>query len=168
MLEEMKLEGVIDIKQAKKKWDNLVKKYRDLKTPKTGTGTENGEDTSASWPYFEAMDDALRHHHNINPPILISSIPFDDGSHVQLNEQRTENVVEEFLIEDDPEFDRIAAEMTRPSDFESLPARKKQKKESLLEVTTQELKRSNDIEQQIADAFISMCDAVRKRYESQQ
>ena len=83
----------------------MVKKYRDLKTLETGTGTQNGEDTSASLPYFEAMDDALHHHHNINPPILISSIHFDDVSHVQLNEQRTEKVVEEFLIEDDPEFD---------------------------------------------------------------
>ncbi|CAJ1066112.1 uncharacterized protein LOC117812951 isoform X1 [Xyrichtys novacula] len=46
---------------------------RRLKAPKTGVSTEGGEDTAASWPWFELMDEALGERPNITPPCLIAS-----------------------------------------------------------------------------------------------
>ncbi|CAL8290607.1 unnamed protein product [Arctogadus glacialis] len=37
-LEEMGMEGKVTRQQASKKWENLKKKYKDLRTPKTGVG----------------------------------------------------------------------------------------------------------------------------------
>lgn len=76
MLKGMDVMDSLNINQAKKKRDNLVKKYRDLRCPKTGTGTENGEDTSITWPFFDLMDQVLKNYHNINPPVLVSPTRF--------------------------------------------------------------------------------------------
>nr|CAD7268976.1 unnamed protein product [Timema shepardi] len=58
--------------QLKRKWDNLLRKYKDLKNPKTGSGTQ-GEETPITWPFWEAMDLAVGQRDIINPPELFCS-----------------------------------------------------------------------------------------------
>ncbi|CAL8406552.1 unnamed protein product [Arctogadus glacialis] len=73
-LEEMGMEGKVTRQQASKKWENLKKKYKDLRTPKTGSGTESGEVTVATWQYYDLMHKVLGARPAIYPPVLVSSI----------------------------------------------------------------------------------------------
>ena len=52
------------------------------------------------------MDETLRHHHNINPPVSIASQAFADGENVETNQMTR-------LEEDDPEFDKMADEIIK-------------------------------------------------------
>ncbi|KAL3062249.1 hypothetical protein OYC64_002117 [Pagothenia borchgrevinki] len=70
----MGLQGKVTPLQAKKKWDNLKKKYNDCKYPGSGEGV-SGKPTAASWPWF--VDEVLAQRPSISPPVLISSIPED-------------------------------------------------------------------------------------------
>ncbi|KAK0144215.1 hypothetical protein N1851_017419 [Merluccius polli] len=72
ILEKMGLEGKVQTHQAKKKWDNLKKKYRDCKYPGAGEGT-SGKPTAANWLWFVLMDEVLGQ----RPSVLIVSIPED-------------------------------------------------------------------------------------------
>ncbi|KAF4108874.1 hypothetical protein G5714_009947 [Onychostoma macrolepis] len=45
----------------------------ELKCPPTGAGTESGEATAATWPWFILMDEAIGGRPSISPPVLISS-----------------------------------------------------------------------------------------------
>ncbi|KAF3857867.1 hypothetical protein F7725_011068 [Dissostichus mawsoni] len=76
ILEEMGLQGKVTPLQAKKKWDNLKKKYKDCKYPGSGEGV-SGKPTAPSWPWFVQMDEVLGQRPSIRPPVLISSIPED-------------------------------------------------------------------------------------------
>ncbi|KAG9279535.1 hypothetical protein AMEX_G5065 [Astyanax mexicanus] len=53
--------------QARKKWD------KELKCPPSGSGTDNGEATAATWPWFSLMDEALGNRPSVTPPLLIAS-----------------------------------------------------------------------------------------------
>ncbi|CAI5638216.1 unnamed protein product [Oreochromis niloticus] len=59
ILEQMGLAGQINPLQAKKKWDNLKKKYKDCKYPASGEGV-SGKTTAATWPWFVPMDEVLQ------------------------------------------------------------------------------------------------------------
>ncbi|CAL9705099.1 unnamed protein product [Knipowitschia caucasica] len=50
------LQEVVTPLQARKKWDNLKKKYKDCKCPGTGQGVE-GNPTAGTWPWFGLMDE---------------------------------------------------------------------------------------------------------------
>uniref|UniRef100_A0A8C5AZF4 Ataxin 10 n=1 Tax=Gadus morhua TaxID=8049 RepID=A0A8C5AZF4_GADMO len=76
-LEEMGMEGKVTRQQASKKWENLKKKYKDLRTPKTGSGTESGEVTVATWQYYDLMHEVLGARPAIDPSVLVSSIQED-------------------------------------------------------------------------------------------
>ncbi|XP_041838851.1 uncharacterized protein LOC121638256 isoform X1 [Melanotaenia boesemani] len=96
----MGLQKVVTPSQAAKKWENLKKKYRvnlfnvyahgllgdmldvvlwvqltpmDLILPRTGAGTEGGQVTAATWPFFEAMHDAMGARDSIRPLSLIAT-----------------------------------------------------------------------------------------------
>ncbi|CAM4597087.1 unnamed protein product [Leuciscus chuanchicus] len=43
----------------------------ELRCPPTGTGTDSGEATTATWPWFSAMHEAIGGRPSIEPPILI-------------------------------------------------------------------------------------------------
>ncbi|XDV26593.1 hypothetical protein PO909_030249, partial [Leuciscus waleckii] len=60
-------------KKKKKRWENLKQKYKDLKCPQTGRGTEDGETTAASWKWYTAMDEAIGGRPSITPPALVAS-----------------------------------------------------------------------------------------------
>ncbi|KAJ8364772.1 hypothetical protein SKAU_G00136030 [Synaphobranchus kaupii] len=59
VLNEMGLGSKVTGLQAARKWENLKKKYRELKYPPTGLGVDFGDVTAASWPWYYAMDEAL-------------------------------------------------------------------------------------------------------------
>ncbi|CAL8275626.1 unnamed protein product [Arctogadus glacialis] len=74
ILEKIGLQGKVTPLQAKKKWDNLKRKYKDCKHPGSGEGV-GGKPTAATWPWFVPMDKVLGQRHSTNPPVLIASIP---------------------------------------------------------------------------------------------
>ncbi|KAL1279800.1 hypothetical protein QQF64_014400 [Cirrhinus molitorella] len=76
VLEKMGLSGKVTPAQAKKKWDNLKKKYKECKYPGSGEGV-SGKPTAATWPWFVQMDEVLGQRPSICPPVLIASIPMD-------------------------------------------------------------------------------------------
>ncbi|XP_065150153.1 uncharacterized protein [Paramisgurnus dabryanus] len=82
LIKDLGLEGKVTGQQASKKWENLKKKYKDLKTPKTGSGTDAGEVTASSWQYFEEMHEVLGSRPSIDPPVVVSS--FTDEEQITL------------------------------------------------------------------------------------
>ena len=46
---------------------------QELRTPPSGSGTESGEATAATWKWFSLMDEALGRSPSIAPPCLIAS-----------------------------------------------------------------------------------------------
>ncbi|KAG9276118.1 hypothetical protein AMEX_G8389 [Astyanax mexicanus] len=67
ILLELGLADKVMPQQARKKWDN------ELKCPPSGSGTDNGEATAATWPWFSLMDEALGNRPSVTPPLLIAS-----------------------------------------------------------------------------------------------
>ena len=51
--------------------------FQDLRTSKTGSGTESGEVTVATWQYYDLMHEVLGARPAIDPPVLVSSIQED-------------------------------------------------------------------------------------------
>uniref|UniRef100_A0AAV2JV18 Myb/SANT-like DNA-binding domain-containing protein n=1 Tax=Knipowitschia caucasica TaxID=637954 RepID=A0AAV2JV18_KNICA len=94
VLEKLDLQEVVTPLQARKKWDNLKKKYKDCKCPGTGQGVE-GNPTAGTWPWFGIMDEVLGQKPSINPPVLIASIPDARPGPSQAREQEPEQEEEE-------------------------------------------------------------------------
>ncbi|CAL8386191.1 unnamed protein product [Boreogadus saida] len=63
--------------QASKKWENLKKRYKDLKSPKTGSGTNEGEVTAASWQFYDDMHEVLGSRPSIDPVVIVASFSED-------------------------------------------------------------------------------------------
>ncbi|KAG1944834.1 hypothetical protein F2P79_014358 [Pimephales promelas] len=76
ILGKMGLLGKVTSLQAKKKWDNLKRKYKDCKCPGTCEGV-SGKPIAETWPWFVLMDEVLRQRHCTNPPVLVTSTPED-------------------------------------------------------------------------------------------
>ncbi|XP_041848113.1 uncharacterized protein LOC121644312 [Melanotaenia boesemani] len=95
ILEKMGLQEKVTPAQAKKKWDNLKKKYKDCKYPGTGEGVA-GKPTAATWPWFVLMDEVLGQRPSSNPPVLIASIEEDrPGPSSAVGSQSVEEVRED-------------------------------------------------------------------------
>ncbi|XP_067247367.1 uncharacterized protein [Chanodichthys erythropterus] len=69
----MMLDGNVTGAQASKKWENLKKKYKELRNPPTGTGTDQGEPSACTWRWFTLMHSTIGARASITPPVLISS-----------------------------------------------------------------------------------------------
>ncbi|XP_056293089.1 coiled-coil domain-containing protein 177-like [Pseudoliparis swirei] len=65
--------GSLDPKLVKKRWENLVHKYKEFKKPQTGVSTEEGGVTAASWKWYALMDEALGARPSVTPPVLFAS-----------------------------------------------------------------------------------------------
>ncbi|TNM85095.1 uncharacterized protein LOC130537311 [Takifugu flavidus] len=61
----------ITAKQAKKKWNNLKDKYKELRGSPTISGLQAGKVPAASWQWYSAMDAALRGQHSLSRPQLV-------------------------------------------------------------------------------------------------
>ncbi|XP_056441352.1 uncharacterized protein LOC130378667 [Gadus chalcogrammus] len=77
LVKEMGLVGMISGQQAAKKWENLKQRYRELRTPKTGSGTDRGEVTAANWQFFEDMHEVMGDRPAMDPPVVVASFSED-------------------------------------------------------------------------------------------
>ncbi|XP_077098073.1 uncharacterized protein LOC143749468 [Siphateles boraxobius] len=89
ILEKMGLLGKVTAFQAKKKWENLKRKYKDCKCPGTVEGV-SGKPTAETWPWFVLMDEVLGPSHSTNPPVLVTSIPEDTSGPSSLMDDQDE------------------------------------------------------------------------------
>lgn len=78
IITELGLHGAT-VEQCRKKWLNLLKKYKELKTPPNGTNTENEELT---WPYYSLLDAIMSGRAIINPPCLVASATSEAGEYI--------------------------------------------------------------------------------------
>ncbi|KAF3855114.1 hypothetical protein F7725_023169 [Dissostichus mawsoni] len=73
VLQKMGLEELLTPTQLSNKWDNLKRQYKELKTLPTGTGTDEGEATAATWSWFPLMHEAIGSLPSMEPPVLMDS-----------------------------------------------------------------------------------------------
>ncbi|XP_039648934.1 uncharacterized protein LOC120554234 isoform X8 [Perca fluviatilis] len=77
LMKEMGLEGRATGQQASKKWENLKRKYKELRTLKTGSGTDRGEGTAATWQFYEDMHKVLGAGPSLDPHVVVASFNED-------------------------------------------------------------------------------------------
>ncbi|CAL8360521.1 unnamed protein product [Lota lota] len=68
ILKELGLLGKVSTYQMSKKWDNLKRRYKDLKYPPVGM--ETVADSVGSWPWFHLMNDAMEGRLGDSAPLL--------------------------------------------------------------------------------------------------
>ncbi|KAK5866749.1 hypothetical protein PBY51_011300 [Eleginops maclovinus] len=78
ILLEIGLQGKVSTYQMAKKWDNLKRRYKDLKYPPVGM--ENMADSASSWPWFQLMNDAMEGRLTSSAPLL-TPVNQDDDQH---------------------------------------------------------------------------------------
>jgi len=125
VLMEMGLSGIVSVKQAKKKWDNLVHRYKELKNSRI-CANEDG-DVASTWPFYQIMDEALGNGPLVTLPVVIASLMDGDhsgeGSNV-MTMQHDDTLIQEHLIHINAPY------METQQDAPNQPPRKKRKKES--------------------------------------
>ncbi|CAM4572532.1 unnamed protein product [Leuciscus chuanchicus] len=130
----MGLEGRVSGQQASKKWENLKQRYKELRTPKTGSGTERGEVTAATWQYYEDMHEVLGARPSLDPPVVVASF-YEDPTTILME-----------IVEPSSPASTSAASSSEPSTSAmaspSTPSPKKNKtKKPILDFLTEESKR---------------------------
>ncbi|XP_068579096.1 uncharacterized protein [Cebidichthys violaceus] len=76
ILKELGLQGKVSTYQMAKKWDNLKRRYKDLKYPPVGM--ENVADSTSSWPWFHLMNEAMEGRLTSSAPLLTPVTHDDD------------------------------------------------------------------------------------------
>ncbi|KAJ8349804.1 hypothetical protein SKAU_G00249340 [Synaphobranchus kaupii] len=69
------LDDKVSEAQAAKKLENLKAKYKELKDPPTGSGTDRAEDMARTWKWFPYMHEVLGTRASICPPVVIGLLP---------------------------------------------------------------------------------------------
>ncbi|XP_040893773.1 uncharacterized protein LOC121181724 [Toxotes jaculatrix] len=78
ILKELGLQGKVSTYQMAKKWDNLKRRYKDLKYPPVGM--ESVADGASSWPWFHLMNEAMEGRLASSAPLL-APVTNDDEQH---------------------------------------------------------------------------------------
>uniref|UniRef100_A0A3P9AZP7 Myb/SANT-like DNA-binding domain-containing protein n=1 Tax=Maylandia zebra TaxID=106582 RepID=A0A3P9AZP7_9CICH len=78
ILKELGLQGKVSTYQMAKKWDNLKRRYKDLKYPPVGM--ETVADGASSWPWFHLMNEAMEGRLASSAPLL-APVTQDDDQH---------------------------------------------------------------------------------------
>nr|XP_057932402.1 uncharacterized protein LOC131131588 isoform X2 [Doryrhamphus excisus] len=68
IIQQLGLQGKVSTYQMSKKWDNLKRRFKDLKYPPAGM--ESISDGAASWPWFHLMNDAMEGRLVSSAPLL--------------------------------------------------------------------------------------------------
>ncbi|KAM3608610.1 uncharacterized protein V6R79_001608 [Siganus canaliculatus] len=76
ILKELGLQGKVSTYRMAKKWDNLKRRYKDLKYPPVGM--ETAADGSSSWPWFHLMNEAMEGRLASSAPLLTPVTHDDD------------------------------------------------------------------------------------------
>ncbi|KAM9376227.1 uncharacterized protein KZ484_008838 [Pholidichthys leucotaenia] len=76
ILKELGLQGKVSTNQMAKKWDNLKRRYKDLKYPPVGM--ESVADGASSWSWFHLMNDAMEGRLANSAPLLTPVTQDDD------------------------------------------------------------------------------------------
>ncbi|XP_029909311.1 uncharacterized protein LOC115360503 [Myripristis murdjan] len=76
ILKELGLLGKVSTYQMSKKWDNLKRRYKDLKYPPVGM--ESMADSASSWPWFHLMNEAMEGRLATSAPLLTPVTQDDD------------------------------------------------------------------------------------------
>lgn len=76
ILKELGLQGKVSTYQMAKKWDNLKRRYKDLKYPPVGM--ESVADGASSWPWFHLMNEAMEGRLASSAPLLTPVTQDDD------------------------------------------------------------------------------------------
>ncbi|CAN9498639.1 unnamed protein product [Ophioblennius macclurei] len=79
ILKELHLTGKVSTYQMAKKWDNLKRRYKDLKYPPVGM--ESVADGASSWPWFHLMNEAMEGRLASSAPLL-APVTQDDDDHL--------------------------------------------------------------------------------------
>ncbi|KAJ8264105.1 hypothetical protein GJAV_G00145230 [Gymnothorax javanicus] len=71
----MELQNLVIGEQAKRKWENLKYKHKELKhkSKQAGAGTDGVEETAATWVFYAAMDEAIGTRASVTPVNLFAS-----------------------------------------------------------------------------------------------
>lgn len=56
--------------------------FQNLRTPRSGSGTDAGETTAATWQYFEAKHEVLGARPSVDPPVVVASFVEEDPTTV--------------------------------------------------------------------------------------
>ncbi|XP_053741568.1 uncharacterized protein zgc:171459 [Synchiropus splendidus] len=80
ILKELGLVGKVSTYQMAKKWDNLKRRYKDLKYPPIGM--ENTADSAAAWPWFHLMNEAMEGR-LAGAARLLTPVTQDDEDHLE-------------------------------------------------------------------------------------
>ncbi|KAJ8251416.1 hypothetical protein GJAV_G00221110 [Gymnothorax javanicus] len=81
VLKQMDVKVGASTTQVKKKWDNLKHKYKELRRAATWTGGDEGAVTAATWPFYNAMHDAVSRGGSIDSAFLIDSFAAENTVH---------------------------------------------------------------------------------------
>ncbi|KAF4106741.1 uncharacterized protein LOC131550570 isoform X2 [Onychostoma macrolepis] len=133
LMKEMGLEGRVTGQQASKKWENLKQRYKELRTPKTGSGTDRGEVTAATWQFYEDMHEVLGARPSLDPPVVVASF-YEDPAPILME-----------IVEPSSPASTSAAsssQMSEPSAMASPPTpspkKRRKKKNPILDFLTEE------------------------------
>ncbi|XP_061898626.1 uncharacterized protein LOC133646830 isoform X1 [Entelurus aequoreus] len=78
IIQQLGLQGKVSTYQMSKKWDNLKRRFKDLKYPPAGM--ESVSDGAASWPWFHLMSEAMEGR-LVSSAHLIAPATRGDGQH---------------------------------------------------------------------------------------
>ncbi|KAL3060453.1 hypothetical protein OYC64_014913 [Pagothenia borchgrevinki] len=143
----MGLQGPVSPSQVSKKWDNLKRKYKELRTPATGTGTDQGEATAATWPWFSAMHEAIGGRPSIDPPILFDSCDKENPAPVAAvaSDGSTSAAAAVQAWEEEEEAQPGSSSLdVEPSTSATPPPGKKKKEDALLDFVKAEAAREEE------------------------
>ncbi|XP_057712010.1 uncharacterized protein LOC130929093 isoform X3 [Corythoichthys intestinalis] len=79
LIKELGLQGKVSTQQVSKKWENLKKKYKELKTLSSGGGTDEGQETGTTWQYYDDMHEVLGGRASVDPPLLVGACAEEDA-----------------------------------------------------------------------------------------
>ena len=129
IIEEMNLKGKVERRIMTKKWDYLIRKYKQIKEPKSGEGVQDNN-AAHTWKFYLKMDEILGQRHIIIPKYLIDSVEeLDYTGEADCSETVAEksDSSQKRKFSDDIEAEKAAEKAAEKSKDDELSGRKREK-----------------------------------------